>query len=231
MGPGAGNYGLYDLHLALAFVRDHIAAFGGNPSKITLLGESAGAILSTYLLRNPLEFHAAVLASGAAASVLPKEPGTTNDGSVWARLVASCAKEGDKVATLAPLPPAPSVYESPILGPTAVLHAEPEDDEATLFTPSPPLHPISSTLSMMKSLPVSTLLEHQARIEDEGTVTFAPHFDGKLVDRTKDAHPFSALQSGKVGKVKRVAIVLVQDEGTMFGMSTRSLPRSRMRSS
>ncbi|KAF0971006.1 MULTISPECIES: carboxylesterase/lipase family protein [Gordonia] len=47
------NVGLSDVLTALAWVRDHISAFGGDPDKVTLFGESAGAGLVTALLTMP----------------------------------------------------------------------------------------------------------------------------------------------------------------------------------
>jgi len=68
--PGAPtNLGLRDMIAALAWVRDSIAAFGGDPGKVTLFGESGGAYCIAHLLTSPLAkglFHRAICQSGHA---------------------------------------------------------------------------------------------------------------------------------------------------------------------
>ncbi|MCD2193813.1 carboxylesterase family protein [Actinomycetospora endophytica] len=52
-GVSPGNLGLLDLAAALVWIRDHVAAFGGDPSAVTLMGESAGAHAITCLMSVP----------------------------------------------------------------------------------------------------------------------------------------------------------------------------------
>ena len=65
---GSGNYGNIDQAAAIAWVKENIAAFGGDPEKITIMGESAGSRSVCILMASPLSKGLIAQAMGSSGS-------------------------------------------------------------------------------------------------------------------------------------------------------------------
>ncbi|KAI4710078.1 hypothetical protein J4E89_005310 [Alternaria sp. Ai002NY15] len=113
LAEGSANLGLLDQRLGLQWVADNIAAFGGDPEKVTIWGESAGAIsvLDQMMLYDgdnnyngkPL-FRAGIMNSG---SIVPADPVDCPKGqAIYDRVVeaAGCASSADTLACLRTVP-------------------------------------------------------------------------------------------------------------------------------
>lgn len=99
---GSGNNGLRDQIAALQWVRDHIAAFGGDPANVTIFGESAGGMSVGVLLGTPAAvglFHRAIPQSGAASHAMTAAAAESMTARLLERLQLS-VKDADRLLTL-----------------------------------------------------------------------------------------------------------------------------------
>lgn len=96
----AGNYGLADQQAALRWVRDNIGAFGGDPAKVTIAGESAGAMSVCDHLVAPESaglFRAAIIQSGPCQAQI-EAPEARRVSRDYTESVG-CAERGKQAAT------------------------------------------------------------------------------------------------------------------------------------
>jgi para-nitrobenzyl esterase len=152
--PDSGNAGMLDLVLALQWVRDNIAAFGGDPGCVTLLGQSGGGAKIATLMAMPAAaglFHRAATMSGQQLTA----SGPLHAAGRTRVLLDKLGVPAERAATLASLPAAEllrahSGSVDPYIG-RGSLYMGPVLDERTLtrhpFYPDAP--PQSAGIPMM----------------------------------------------------------------------------------
>ena len=96
----ASNAGMMDIVAALEWVRDNIAAFGGDPKNVTIFGQSGGAgKVSTLLAMPPAKglFHRAIVQSGANLRGVVRADATKSAETLLAKLGAKTPDDLQKV--------------------------------------------------------------------------------------------------------------------------------------
>ena len=93
----SGNYGVLDMLAALVWVRANIAAFGGDPARVTVTGAAAGAALCALLLTSPL-------ARGSFDGAILRSPGALRPMCTLAEAETAGLAAGADLAALRALP-------------------------------------------------------------------------------------------------------------------------------
>jgi para-nitrobenzyl esterase len=102
-GHGSGNYGTLDLKASLEWIRDNIAAFGGDPGNVTIMGESGGGTKVISQMASPLTeglFHKAIVESGSGLATSARSLKLADAEGMGVKLATALGiKDGPDVLT------------------------------------------------------------------------------------------------------------------------------------
>jgi para-nitrobenzyl esterase len=192
----AGNFALLDILQALAFVQHNIAAFGGDPGCVTLMGQSAGAVNVLALLTSPMVcrrarplFHRLVALSGGISTAATLPPGG----------IATVPDRGVTRARANALVSALLVAEG---------SASDEDTARALAQTLPP----GELAARLRAAPADSLLEHvRTRLAPRSLAAAQVIPDGWVVA----TDPITAIREGRHVRVPVLAGT-TRDEGRLF---------------
>lgn len=162
----SSNMGMLDIVAALEWVRDNIAAFGGDPGNVTIFGQSGGGAKVSTLMAMPSAhglFHRAIVESGAAVKGVSRDAANQSAAQYLEKLNLMPGQNDQLQAFTVDQLLAPTANTNPMPGPGGFALA-PVVDGTTL--PSDPFDPVAPALSANIPLLIGTT---------ETEVTFFPN--------------------------------------------------------
>ncbi len=172
-GGGSGDYGLMDQQAALRWVKANATAFGGDPDRVTVFGQSAGGQSILNHLVSPSAaglFQRAIIESGAFAFTLPSLASADAKGTAFAMAVGCSASDA---SCLRALPVSAIVaQENPSSSISSPLTTQFEPNVGTAILPNQPIVGIAT--GAFNQVPVLQGSNH-----DEGRLFTAIDFDFK----------------------------------------------------
>jgi para-nitrobenzyl esterase len=181
---GSGNCGILDQVAALEWVRDNVAAFGGDPGNVTIFGESAGGMSVGTLLGTPAAaglFHKAIPQSGAAHNTMAAKVAAEVTDDLMTRVNARTVADLVAVPAADLLPPRADMVASALGNVDQLLSGDdaalgipwqPVEDGAVL--PESPLDAVRAGASANIPMLIGTTLEEWklfGLLTDPGTIT------------------------------------------------------------
>jgi para-nitrobenzyl esterase len=215
----SGNYGMLDMIEALRWVRANIDRFGGDPTNVTIAGQSAGAAAVSHLVLSPLAaglFHRAVIESGPVIGI----PMSTLADAEKAGVAAAAKLNANDIAKLRSVPAADLAKAAamPIAFPNLdgkVIVSNPEQLDARVASKVPVLAGYTRDEVMAATAPKTI-----AAFEQEVRKRF-----GALSDRVLALYPHAtdaeAVQSGvQLARDRYIsALLLWAEQRTAQGQS------------
>jgi para-nitrobenzyl esterase len=174
----SGNVGMLDIVASLEWVRDNIAAFGGDPGNVTIFGQSGGGgKVSTLLAMPPAEglFHRAIAMSGSNVKGISRDRAIEGAEAFLAKLGLK-PNQADQLQKL----PQAQLLEA--MRATGRLPLGPVVDGSTL--PSGPFDPAAPALTSNVPLMIGST---ETEVTWNNSVKFDPLDDAELHNRMKQS--------------------------------------------